>query len=164
MSATNITDRFEVPAASELREVMQGKVVMRGDEEYSRVRQIWNGAVQHQPALFAVCENARDVQAAVRIAREYGLPISVRGGGHDWVGRALCDDGLVVDLSHMRRVGVNPAVSVAAIQGGATAIDVISATTPHGLAAATGNCGAVGMVGLTLGGGYGPLTARYRND
>jgi FAD/FMN-containing dehydrogenase len=77
MRATNMVDRLEVPAAPELREVMPGKVVTRGDEEYSRVRQIWIGAVQHQPALFAVCENASDVQSAVRSARAHRLPLAV---------------------------------------------------------------------------------------
>ena len=73
----------------------------------------------------------------------------------------LRHNGLVIDLSHMRRVDVDPVASVATIQGGATAVDVTSAATPHGLVAATGNCGTVGMVGLTTGGGYGPLTPRY---
>ena len=162
MSVMSMIDRRpELPAAVGLREVMQGKVIMRSDEEYSHARQLWNGAVLHQPALFAVCENTTDVKAAVRIARAYRLPLSVRGGGHDWAGRALRHNGLVLDLSHMHRVDVDPDTSVAEIQGGATAIDVIAATSPHGLVAATGNCGTVGMVGLTLGGGYGPLTPRY---
>ena len=147
--------------ARELRAVMQGRVVLPGDDDCAQTRQIWNGAVQHQPALIAVCETSDDVQAAVRSARQHDLPLSVRGGGHDWAGRALRHNGLVIDLSHMRRVDVDPVASVAMIQGGATGVDVISATVPHGLVAATGSCGAVGMVGLTTGGGYGPLTSRY---
>jgi FAD/FMN-containing dehydrogenase len=108
-----------------------------------------------------VCETSADVRAAVRSAREHGFPLSVRGGGHDWAGRSLRQGGLVIDLSHMRRVDVDPGASIATIQGGATAVDVSSAVVPHGLVAATGNCGSVGMVGLTTGGGYGPLTSRY---
>jgi FAD/FMN-containing dehydrogenase len=161
MSVVNTIGKSEIPAADELRQVMQGKVVVYGDEEYSRARQVWNGAVEHQPALFAMCENTSDVQAAVRSARAHELPLSVRGGGHDWAGRALRHDGLVVDLSKMRRVDVDPVTSVATIQGGATAVDVITAASAHGLVAATGNCGTIGMVGLTTGGGYGPLTPRY---
>jgi FAD/FMN-containing dehydrogenase len=140
---------------------MQGRVVLRADDDYARTRQIWNGAVEHQPALIAVCETSAEVQAVVRSAREHGFPLSVRGGGHDWAGRAIRDGAFVVDLSRMRRVDVDPGASVATIQGGANAVDVISAVMPQGLVAATGNCGTVGMVGLTLGGGYGPLTPRY---
>jgi len=141
--------------------VIQGRIVLQGDDDYARARQIWNGAVEHQPALFAVCETPADVQAAVRTARQQDLPLSVRGGGHDWAGRALRHNGLVIDMSRMRRVDVDPVASVATIEGGATGIDVTSVTVPCGLVAATGNCGAVGMVGLTTGGGYGPLTSRY---
>jgi FAD/FMN-containing dehydrogenase len=148
-------------AARDLRTMMQGNVVLRGDDDYVQTRQIWNGAVEHQPALFAVCKTSGDVQAAVRSARQHGFPLSVRGGGHDWAGRALRHNGLVMDLSHMRRVDVDTKASVANIEGGATVADVITAAAPHGLVAATGNCGTVGMVGLTTGGGYGPLTPRY---
>ena len=161
MIVTNIHTAAELPAARELRSVMHGRVVPRGDGDYFQTRQIWNGAVRHQPALFAVCETSDDVQAAVGSAREHRLALSVRGGGHDWAGRSLRHGGLVIDLSQMRRVDVDPVASAATMQGGATAVDVISAVEPHGLVAATGNCGAVGMAGLTLGGGYGPLTSRY---
>ncbi|WP_426419713.1 FAD-binding oxidoreductase [Bradyrhizobium genosp. A] len=145
-------------ATRELRATMQDRVVSRGDDAYSRTRRIWNGAVENQPALFAVCETSADVQAAVRSARQHGLPLSVRGGGHDWAGRALCPEGLVVDLSRMRQVIVDPQSRIATVAGGATAKDVAAAAGAHGLVAAMGNCGAVGMAGLTLGGGYGPLS------
>ena len=160
MSVTNAI-RSKSAAVRELRAVMQGNVVQWGDDGYARAREIWNGAVQHQPALFAVCETSGDVQAAVRSARAHGLPLSVRGGAHDWAGRALRHDGLVIDLSPMRQVHIDPVALAATVQGGATAVDVISAADPHGLSAATGNCGSVGMVELTIGGGYGPLTPRY---
>ena len=152
MSVMNVHTDSEL-TARELRTVMQGRVVSRGDDDYVPTRQIWNGAVQHQPALFAVCQASADVQAAVRSARAHGLALSVRGDGHDRAGRSLRHDDLVIDLSHMRRVDVDPDTSVATIQGGATAVDVISAGAPHDLVAATGNCGTVGMVGLTSGGG-----------
>jgi FAD/FMN-containing dehydrogenase len=161
VSVTNINTGSELDAARQLRTVMQGRIVLQGEDDYLQTRQIWNGAVQSQPALIAVCETSGDVQAAVWSAREYGLPLSVRGGGHDWAGRSLRHGGLVIDLSHMRRVNVDPDASVATIEGGATAVDITSATSPYGLVAATGNCGTVGMVGLTTGGGYGPLTSRY---
>ena len=161
MSVTNINAGSGVDAAHELRAAMQGRVVLRGDDDYAQTRRIWNGAVEHQPALIAVCETPADVQATVRIAREHELPLSVRAGGHDWAGRALRHEGLVIDLSHMKRVDVDVEASVATIQGGATGVDVIAAAAAHGLVAAIGNCGDVGMVGLTTGGGYGPLTSRY---
>ena len=161
MAVTNMHSISELTAARELRNVMQGSVVLRSDDDYIPTRQIWNGAVEHQPVLFAVCETSGDVQAAVRSARQHGFPLSVRGGGHDWAGRALRHNGVVIDLSHMRGVALDTKASVATIEGGATAVDVITAAAPHGLVAATGNCGTVGMVGLTTGGGYGPLTPRY---
>jgi FAD/FMN-containing dehydrogenase len=161
MSVTNIHITTELIAARELRAMMQGSVVLRGDDDYARTRQIWNGAVVNQPALFAVCETSADVQAAVRVARRHGLPFSVRGGGHDWVGRALLPDGLVIDLSGMRQVIVDPHSRVATVQGGARVKDVAAAAAARGLVAALGNCGTVGMAGLTLGGGYGPLSGQY---
>jgi FAD/FMN-containing dehydrogenase len=148
-------------AARDLCGVLQGEVAMPGDAAFIRARKIWNGAVTHEPALFALCETQADVQAAVRAARTHGLPLSVRGGGHDWAGRALRHGGLVIDLSAMRHVAVDPHSRVATVAGGATSRHVIAAAAPHGLAAVTGNCGAVGMAGLTLGGGYGPLSPRY---
>ncbi|HEY2538773.1 MAG TPA: FAD-binding oxidoreductase [Stellaceae bacterium] len=162
--------------------MIRGRVVARGDDDYSRTRQVWNRAVVDQPALFAVCETSADVQAAVRSARQHRLPLSVRGGAHDWVGRALRPDGLVVDLSRMRQVTVDPHSRVATVAGGAKVkdvaaaadahglvaalgncgeVDVAAAADAHGLVAALGNCGEVGMAGLTLGGGYGPLNGQY---
>ena len=147
-------------AARELRSKMQGRVVSWGDDDYARTRRVWNGAVENRPALFAVCETTADVQVAVRSARQRGIPLSVRGGGHDWAGRAVCPDGLVVDLSRMRQVTVNRQSRTATVSGGATAKDVAVAAAAHGLVAALGNCGEVGMAGLTLGGGYGPLNGQ----
>ncbi len=151
----------EVVAARELRNMMRGRVVSWGDNDYAGKRQIWNRAVESQPALLAVCEASADVQAAVRSARRHAIPLSVRGGGHDWAGRALCPNGLVVDLSEMRKVIVDPHSRTAVVAGGAQIKDVAAATAPHGLVAAMGNCGAVGVAGFTLGGGYGPLIGRH---
>jgi hypothetical protein len=161
MSVTNIIKETDLTAARELRAMMQGRVVLRGDDDYARTRQIWNRAVENQPALLAVCETSADVQAAVRAARRYDLPLSVRGGGHDWTGRALCSDGLVIDLSRMMQVIVDPHARVAAVSGGAKLKDVAAAAGAHGLVAALGNCGLVGMAGLTMVGGYGPLNGLY---
>jgi FAD/FMN-containing dehydrogenase len=112
------------------------------------------------PRTAVHCRTLQDIQLAIAAARSAGLSLSVRGGGHDWAGRALCD-GLVLDLSGMRDVVVNPDRRSARISGGARASDVLTATDPLGLAAVTGSCSAVGMAGLTLGGGYGPLIGRF---
>lgn len=127
--------------------------------ELAAAATVWNGAVDHQPALIVQCETAAEVQHAVRTAREFGLPLSVRGGGHDWIGRAIRADGLVIDLANMRGVSVHD--GIATVSGGATAEDVVAAADQDGLTAATGTVGAVGMTGLTLGGGYGPLCGRF---
>jgi len=148
-------------AADELRSAMRGKVVLPGDDSYNDAQQIWNSAIDYRPALFAICETRNDVKAAIRIARARGLRLSVRGGGYDWAARAMQHDGLVIDLSAMRQVRVNALARTATIAGGARARDVIAAAAPHGLAAVTGNCGSAGMAGLTLGGGYGPLSPRF---
>jgi FAD/FMN-containing dehydrogenase len=156
----NIHATSKQAAARELRAKMQGRVVSWGDDDYARTRRVWNGAVENQPALFAVCETSADVQAAVRSARQHGFSLSVRGGGHDWAGRALCPDGLVVDLSRMGQIIVDPRSRIATVSGGAKVKDVAAAAGAHGLVAALGNCGEVGMSGLTLGGGYGPLNGQ----
>jgi FAD/FMN-containing dehydrogenase len=157
----NIHATSKLAVTRELRAKMQGRVVSWGDDDYTRTRRVWNGAVENQPALFAVCETSADVQAAVRSARQHELPLSVRGGGHGWAGSALCPDGLVIDLSKMRQVIVDPHSLVAIVAGGAKVKDVAAAAGAHDLVAALGNCGDVGMAGLTLGGGYGPLNGQY---
>lgn len=148
-------------AARALRLSLQGAVVQPGDMDYVRGRTVWNGAVNRYPALIAWCAGEADVAAAVRVARDYGLPLSVRGGGHDWAGRALRDGGLVIDLTGMRTVELNPADQLATAGGGATAGDVLTAARPYQLAAVTGTVKAVGLAGLTLAGGYGPLNGRH---
>jgi hypothetical protein len=142
-----------------LAEQLGAERVLLPGSAYDEALPIWNGAVTSRPALLVRCRWVSDVQAVVRAAREYGLPLSVRGGGHDWAGRALRDGGVVIDLSEMRSVEIDAQAEVATIAGGARAADVAAAGAPFGLAAATGTVGAVGMAGLTLGGGYGPLMA-----
>jgi FAD/FMN-containing dehydrogenase len=138
---------------------MRGRVLMAGDEAYNTGLRLWNG--ERRPALLARCADPADVQAAVRIARAHELPLSVRGGGHDWAGRALRHCGLVIDLSEMRQVTVDASDGIASAGGGATAGGLVDAAGRHGLVTATGSVGKVGMAGLTLGGGYGPLDGRF---
>jgi FAD/FMN-containing dehydrogenase len=135
--------------------------VLVSGRAFDESRRIWNGAVAARPALIARCETPAEVQAAVRVAGDHQLPLSVRGGGHDWAGRALRQGGLVIDLSGMRQVAVDAGARIATVQGGSTADDVTAAAAPHGLTAVTGTVRSVGMAGLTLGGGYGPLMGRF---
>lgn len=132
-----------------------------GTDGYARSIGIWNGAVEHKPALIARCLTVNDVQSSLAIAQAQGLEISVRGGGHDWAGRALRDGGLVIDLSGLQEVSIDFDAKEATVAAGATASQVSAAIGSSGLAAVTGNTGAVSLVGLLLGGGYGPLTTRY---
>jgi FAD/FMN-containing dehydrogenase len=144
-----------------LGEQLPGRVSRPGDDRYAAATAIWAKPVDRAPRAVVHCRTPEDVQSAIRAARDSGLPLSVRGGGHDWAGRALCD-GLVIDLSAMKGVVVIGSDNhTARISGGARASDVLTATDPLGLAAVTGSCGAVGMAGLTLGGGYGPLIGRF---
>ncbi|WP_199255207.1 FAD-dependent oxidoreductase [Mycolicibacterium mengxianglii] len=144
-------------ALADLTSFVPGRVHLPGSDDYSRGVAIWNGAVTARPAAVARPRSSDEVQQIVRFAREHDLALTVRGGGHDWAGRALNDGGLVVDLSGMRQVRVDPVAREAVVDGGATADDVVRAAESHGLTAATGTVGDVGMVGFTLAGGYGPL-------
>lgn len=146
---------------AELRAVLGGQLVSPNDVGYDAARRIWNGAVDHHPSLIVRCVSVADVQATLRTAREHRLPISVRGGGYDWAGRSIRDAGIVIDLSPMRRVTVDPQARTATLQGGCTADDLLAAAEAHGLAAVTGAIGSIGMAGFTLAGGYGPLSPHY---
>jgi FAD/FMN-containing dehydrogenase len=140
-----------------LAQAVSGCVHLPGSDEYRTGVRIWNGAVTARPAAVARPRSAHDVQQVVGVAAEQNLPITVRGGGHDWAGRALNDGGVVVDMSAMRRVDIDSVVRVADVQGGATIDDVVRAAEPYGLTAPAGTHGDVGMVGFTLAGGHGPL-------
>ena len=133
-----------------------------GDDRYTAATAIWAKPVGIMPRIVVHCRTLQDIQLAIAAARSAGLSLSVRGGGHDWAGRGLCD-GLVLDLSGMRDVKVSPDRRSARISGGARAADVLAVTDPMGLAAVTGSCSAVGMAGLTLGGGYGAIDRPFRS-
>src|SRR6266478_4423562 len=139
---------------------LPGRVSRPGDDRYAAATAIWAKPVGRMPRAVVHCRTPQDVQSAIRAARDSELALSVRGGGHDFAGRALCD-GLVLDLTGMNDVIVGPDNRTARIAGGARAADVLKVTDPRGLAVVTGSCSAVGMAGLTLGGGYGPLIGRF---
>jgi hypothetical protein len=147
--------------ASDIAGYLDRSQVLVSGPRYEEARRVWNGAVDHRPALIVRPWTSGDVQAAVRAAREHQLPISVLSGGHGWAGRAVRPGGLMIDLSQMRRVTIDARARIATVAGGATAADVADATAGHGLTAVLGTAGGVGLAGLTMAGGYGPLAGRF---
>ena len=139
----------------------RGELIAPDHPAYDSARAVWNGAVDRHPRLIARCRGSADVVAAVRFARDHRLEIAVRGGGHNVAGLAVCDDGLVIDLSMMRAVWVDPVGGRARVQGGALWTDVDRETQVHGLATTGGIVGHTGVAGLTLGGGLGFLARRH---
>src|SRR6476646_5474065 len=154
-----MTDSIERPL-HRLDGQLPGRVSSPGDNRYVAATALWAKPIGRMPRAVVHCRTPQDVQSAIRAARDCDLPLSVRGGGHDWAGRALCD-GLVIDLSGMNEVVVGTDRRTARISGGARAADVVAMTDPLVLVAVTGSVGAVGMAGLTLGGGYGPLIGHF---
>ncbi len=144
-----------------LRAQMAGPVLSPSDTAYEDARHVHNGLIDRRPALVARCHGTADVQAAVRIGREHGLEIAVRGGGHNVAGHAVCDGGLMIDLSAMRGVHVDPRARRARAQGGATWGDYNRETQLHGLASTGGVVSTTGVGGLTLGGGLGWLMGKH---
>jgi FAD/FMN-containing dehydrogenase len=149
----------EVVAA--FKATLRGPVLQPGDPGYDDARAIWNAMIDKRPALIVRCAGTADVMHAVNFARENGLPLAVRGGGHNIAGSALCDDGMVIDLSGMRDVHVDPRVQLAWVSGGALLSDVDHETQSCGLAVPLGINSTTGAGGLTLGGGFGWLSRMY---
>ena len=114
------------------------RVHLPGSPTFDAAIRLWNGAVTQRPAAVVRPTSRGEVQSALRYAADTGIPVTVRGGGHDWAGRALITGGLVIDLSLMRRVDVDVASQTAFVSGGSTAADVVAATEPFGLVPATG--------------------------
>jgi FAD/FMN-containing dehydrogenase len=139
----------------------RGALIAAGHAGYDEARAVWNGTVDRRPRLIARCTGAADVAAAVRFARERDLEVAVRGGGHNVAGTAVCDGGIVIDLSAMRAVAVDPGSHTAHVQGGALWGDVDHETQAHGLATTGGIVGHTGVGGLTLGGGIGWLMRKH---
>ena len=146
---------------TELKYRLRGPVWQFGDDGYDQARGVWNNAVDHRPTLVARCLDGDDLRTALLVAREREVPLSVRGGGHDWAGRAIREGGLVLDLSALRDVSIDPRAGVATAQGGALIADLIDPAAVHGLATSTGVVRDVGMAGLTMAGGYGGLIGRF---
>jgi hypothetical protein len=139
----------------------RGRLITADHNEYDTARAVWNGAVDRNPRLIARCSGTADVAAAVRFARDHDLEIAVRGGGHNVAGTAVCDGGIVIDLSAMRAVWIDLAGRTAQVQGGALWGDVDHETQAHGFATTGGIVSHTGVAGLTLGGGIGFLMRKH---
>lgn len=141
-----------------LRAQLRGALILPGDDAYDTARAVWNAMIDRRPRAIVACSGVADVMAAMRFAAAHDLTVSVRGGGHNIAGTAVCDDGVMLDLSRMRAVLVDPARRVAMVEGGATLADLDHATQAFGLATPGGVVSSTGVGGLTLGGGFGWLS------
>jgi FAD/FMN-containing dehydrogenase len=152
---------MDVSAIEVFRSSFNGRVLSPDHEDYDAARAVWNGMIDRRPALIAFCADTDDVIAAVRFADDQGLRVTARCGGHSVAGKAVCDDGLVIDLSAMNGVSVDVEGRTAIVQGGARLGEVDTATQPFGLAVPAGIVSETGVGGLALGGGLGYLGRRY---
>ena len=152
---------LESDTVEAFRGQLRGTVLQPGDDGYEEARTVWNAMIDKEPALIVRCRGAADVIAGVNFARDLGLHLAVKGGGHNVAGNALCDDGLVLDLSPMDGVRVDPEAHTAQVQGGAVMADLDHETQAHGLAVTGGIISSTGVAGLTLGGGWGRLGRKY---
>jgi FAD/FMN-containing dehydrogenase len=144
-----------------LKAGVRGPVLVPGDAGYDDARAVWNGMIDRKPAVIARCRGTADVVACVNVARETGVPVTIKGGGHNIAGLAVCDGGITLDMSLMRGVFVDPDARIAHAQAGCLLGDVDRETQVHGLAAVLGFVSETGVAGLTLGGGFGYLTRSH---
>jgi len=153
--------QLQVTKFEELKKGLKGEILLPGDDGYEGARKIWNAAIDKRPGAIVRCDTTSDVIRAVNFARDRGVVLAVRGGGHNIAGNALCDDGIVIDLSQMKAASVDPGARRVTIEGGATLADLDAATQAHGLATPVGINSTTGVAGLTLGGGFGWLSRKY---
>ncbi|MFX0203936.1 MAG: FAD-binding oxidoreductase [Candidatus Hodarchaeota archaeon] len=148
-------------AVEKLKGLIQGDVLLPSDADYDKARKIWNGMIDKCPAFIVRCTGPADVIDAVKFAREYNLLVSVRGGGHNVSGNALCDDGMVIDLSRMKGIRVDLKSRTARAQAGVTLGELDRETQVFGLSVPSGIVTTTGIAGLTLGGGFGYISRKY---
>ena len=156
--AGTILDESTIPV---IRGRFEGDLLERGDDGYDEARTVFNAMIDRRPRLIVRCTGAADVVAGILLAREAGLPLSIKGGGHGVNGHAVCDDGIMLDLSPLKRIDVHPEARVARAQPGVTWGEFDAATQAHGLATTGGRVTTTGIAGLTLGAGSGWLERMY---
>jgi FAD/FMN-containing dehydrogenase len=152
---------LEETAVAELTAGLRGQVVGRDDSTYDEHRKIWNGSIDRRPALIARCAGVADVMSAVKFARQHGLPVAVRSGGHSFPGHSVADDVFVIDTSLMKGVRVDPDARTARVQAGVLLGELDKETQAFGLAAPSGIVTHTGVAGLTLGGGIGWIMRKH---
>ncbi|MFZ0790283.1 MAG: FAD-dependent oxidoreductase, partial [Chromatiaceae bacterium] len=148
-------------AVESLKAELRGPLLVPGDDGYDASRTVWNAMIDRRPALAIHCAGVNDIKRAVDFARAHGLMTSVKGGGHNIAGSAVCDGGLLIDLSGMRSVRVDPKARVAHVEPGATLGDFDSEAQAFGLATPLGINSTTGVAGLTLGGGFGWFSRKH---
>ncbi len=148
-------------ALQNFKGALRGRIVMPGSSEYDEARTIWNAMIDRRPALIARCASADDVVQAVSLARENDFVLAVRGGGHNIAGNAVCDGGLMIDLSPMKSVRIDSGKRIAHVEAGVTLGEFDTAAQAFGLATPLGINSTTGVAGLTLGGGFGWLSRKY---
>ncbi|KJY46019.1 hypothetical protein VR46_11490, partial [Streptomyces sp. NRRL S-444] len=161
MGTSTVPVRLDDSAYHELARSFRGSLVRAGDAPYEERRRIWNGAIDRHPALIAPCTGSADVVAALKWAVETGAPVAVRSGGHSFPGHSVCDGGVVIDLSALKEVRVDPEARTVRVQAGVLLGELDAATQPFGLAVPSGIVTHTGVAGLTLGGGIGWLSRKY---
>jgi len=152
---------FESTAIVQLQARLRGDVICPGDAGYERARRVWNGRINRYPALIVYCADPEDVLTTIDFARRVGLPITVRGGGHSMVGFSVGNGALVIDLSRLKGIQIDPQTGIARVQAGLTLGEFVHAAQVYGLATTTGTVAGTGLGGLTLGGGIGWLMGNY---
>jgi FAD/FMN-containing dehydrogenase len=152
--------QLEGTKIEEFKAQFRGEVLLPWDASYDEVRAIWNAMIDRKPAMIARCTSADDVVQAVKFAHQNDLLVSIRGGGHNIAGNAVCDDGLMIDLSLMKGVQVDPKARRANVEPGCTLADFDAVAQEHGLATPLGINSTTGVAGLTLGGGFGWLSRK----
>jgi FAD/FMN-containing dehydrogenase len=140
---------------------LHGELICPGDDGYESARRVWNGMIDKHPDVIVRCVDRVDVVTAIQFARLHHLSVAVRGGGHSISGSSVCDGGMVIDLSCMKRVHIDPEKQTAWAQAGLTLGEFVQATQAYGLATTTGTVGGTGLSGLTLGGGLGWFMGKY---
>jgi len=155
------TLRVDDPSVAKLKTEIRGKIVQPGDPEYNDACIIHNGMIKKHPRIIVYCADVADVITAVNYARENNILLAIRGGGHNAGGLGLCDDGLVIDLSGLKYVHVDPAAKTVRVGAGTTLAEMDHATHAFGLAVPAGIFGTTGVSGLTLGGGLGHTTRNF---